>query len=90
MTFEIGSDLIGLAFQATSGDAGKAEWSGEKPDAISLSFPPDTTAIALFCNHMMEFQNSVFINGGAKFLKIDLTLSQLNKALLCRTVIAHM
>ena len=68
---------------------GKAEWCVERLDAISLNFPPDTTVIALFCKHMMEFQNSVFINGGGKFLRIDLTLSQF-KALLCRIAIAHM
>ena len=90
MTFKMGSDLIGLAFQANSGNAGKAEWCGERLDAISLNFPPDTTVIALFCKHMMKFQNSVFINGGGKCLRIDLTLSQFNKALLCRIAIAHM
>lgn len=89
MTFKIGSDLIGLAFQANCGDAGKAGWCGERLDATLLNFPPDTTAIALFCEHIMKFQNTVFINDGGMFLRIDLTLSQFNKALLCRTIIAH-
>lgn len=90
MTLKIGSDLIGLAFQANSGDAGKAEWCGERLDAILLNFPPDTTAIALFCEHIMKFQNTAFINDGGMFLRIYLTLSQFNKALLCSTIIAHM